>query len=202
MPDEEFPVLKRHKLSYLPNLRVDKSVLRRPFASGCSMTNCNADCCKQGVLVDPAEKENILKHADLIKRFLEPHQEKDPAKWFEKQEYIDTDYPSGKCVGTVATDSGCVFLDSRGMCTLQKAATESGLDKFALKPVFCVAYPVTIESSVLRFQEPEFTHRKECCSTVENGSLTVFDVCRDELEFLLGKEGVEELEQMRYKLLT
>jgi hypothetical protein len=71
-----------------------------------------------------------------------------------------------------------------------------GMDKFALKPFYCVAFPVTIEGGVLTTDEPEFTKRRQCCSTVAEGPLTVLDVCREEFEYILGTEGLKEIEAL------
>ena len=70
------------------------------------------------------------------------------------------------------------------------------MEKFTLKPFFCVSFPLTIDEHVLTIDEPEFTSRPQCCSIVPEGSLTVLDVCREELEYMLGAEGVEELEDI------
>jgi Fe-S-cluster containining protein len=115
----------------------------------------------------------------MIRRHLEPWQEQDPGAWFDAEPIDDADYPSGKAIGTRATERGCVFLDSVGRCALQKAAVAEGMDRFALKPFYCVAYPVVIENGVLMISDLP--------------TLDAFDVCAEELEFVLGKEGVEEL---------
>ena len=190
-------ILRRHHLRHLPELRVEKGFLSEKFSAGCSMLECNASCCRHGVMVDPVEQQRILEHKDLILKYLEPHQEQNPAEWFDKDEDIDADFPSGKAVGTQTRSYGCVFLDHEGRCALQKTAMEEGMDKFALKPFFCVAFPVTIEDGVLVMEDAEFTGRTACCSVVERGSLTVFDVCREELEFMLGPEGLAELQRAR-----
>lgn len=192
-PDDKANLLRRHRLSHVADLKMSEDFLDRRFASGCSMANCNAACCRYGVMVDILEKERILAHADLVRKHMEPHQEHDEALWFEEEEF-DKDFPSGKAIGTQHRDYGCVFLDSRGRCVLQKAATEEGMEKFALKPFFCVAYPVTIENGHLEIDEPGFTSdRTGCCATVDEGDLTILDVCGEELRFVLGKDGFDEL---------
>ena len=185
--------LRKHHLHHIPNLRVQRSLLGKQFASGCSMMNCNGNCCKQGVMLDVKERDRILEHTDLILRYLEPGQEHDPSGWFE-EEQADLDFPSGKAVGTRASDSGCVFLDSAGRCVLQKAAMGEGMPKFSLKPFYCVAYPVTIDQGELIIDDADFVSRNQCCSTVKDGALTMFDVCSEELEYVLGKDGLSELQ--------
>ena len=147
-------------------------------------------------MVDRAEKENILAHAELIQRCMDPHQEKDARKWFDGEVEEDPDFPSGRCEGTMVTERGCNFLDSRGLCVLQKAALSVGMDKWELKPYFCVSFPLTIETGVLTVSDAEFTNRPVCCSTISKGDLVPIEVCREELEFMLGKDGLTEIDNI------
>jgi hypothetical protein len=196
MPENHFPVLRSHKLSHIATLKVDHSILEGTFAAGCSMINCNATCCRQGVMIDPAERENILAHTELVQQHMEPHMDKDPVGWFDAEEEIDLDFPSGRAVGTQTRDYGCVFLDSKGWCVLQRAAVAEGMSKFALKPFFCFAFPITVENGVVMVDDPEFTDRPECCSAVPDGALKVIEVCEEELVHVLGKEGFKELKSL------
>ncbi len=195
MAEKEDITLRKHHLRHISNLRVHPSFFGRQFTSGCSMMNCNADCCRHGVMADVQERDEILKHTDMILRYMEPHQELDPSSWFEEEEH-DLDFPSGRAVGTQVRAYGCVFLDSAGRCVLQKAAVGEGMHKFALKPFYCVAYPVTIEHGELIIDDADFVNRSACCSTVKDGTLTVFDVCSEELEHVLGKDGLNELREV------
>jgi hypothetical protein len=144
-------------------------------------------------MLDVKERDTILRHADLIRRHMEPEQVQDPGRWFDREEEIDSDYPSGRGVGTQTTDAGCVFLKKDGRCVLQTAAMEEGLPKHALKPFFCFAFPVTIDAGVLTIDDPDFTNRPECCSMVPGGSTSVLEICWEEFEFVLGSEGAKAL---------
>ena len=200
MADRQYQELRNHKLKHIPVLKIDPIVFEAKFIHGCSMQNCNASCCQGGVMVDVEERENILRHADLVCRHMEPTQEQNQEKWFDNLEEVDNDYPSGTGVGTEVTDRGCVFLKSDGRCVLQTAAEEEGMPKHALKPFFCFAFPVTIDAGILTIDDPYFTHRPECCSMIPGGSSSVLEVCAEEFEFVLGAEGMKalrELAQMR-----
>jgi Fe-S-cluster containining protein len=188
--------LFNHKLKHFPELQVDPEILIQRFLPNSSMCNCNGACCAEGVLLDVEEKERILAHADLIKKYLEPQQEKDTNKWFDNNLENDADFPSGRCDGTAVLGNSCVFLCSKGLCALQKTAMAEGMDKFALKPFYCVAFPITIDDHVLTTYEPEFTNRRQCCSIVSDGPLTVLDVCREEFEYILGADGFMEIEKL------
>jgi hypothetical protein len=196
MAENSFPVLRVHKLKHIAELKVDPVVFNTAFAHECSMQNCNATCCQGGVMLDVAERDRILQNADLIKRHMEPDQVQDPAGWFDNELEIDPDYPSGTGVGTQTTERGCVFLKKGGRCVLQSAAMDEGLPKDALKPFFCFAFPVTIDSGVLTIDDPDFTNRPDCCSMIQGGTKSVLEICAEEFEFVLGSEGAKALREM------
>jgi hypothetical protein len=189
-------VLRKHKLHHIKELKVDPELLSARFHEDCAMHRCNGRCCHGGVLADVKEKERILAHAELIQKYLEPQQEQNVELWFDQTVEDDRDFISGKCDGTALGKHGCVFLDSKGLCALQKTAMAEGMHKFYLKPFFCVAYPVTIDDWVLTVHEPEYANRPECCGSAGTGSQTIFDICTEELEFMLGTEGLEELKNV------
>jgi hypothetical protein len=189
-------MLHKHQLQHIKDLTVDHEVLLQRFSPGCAMCNCNGKCCADGVLLDLKDKERILAHKDLVKQYMEPQQQHDETKWFDNNIEKDVDFPSGHCDGTAVHGHGCVFLNSLGLCVLQKAAMEEGMQKFALKPFYCVAFPLTIDEHVLTTYEPEFTNRPQCCSVGAEGALTVLDVCREEFEYMLGTDGLREVEQL------
>jgi Fe-S-cluster containining protein len=191
----EFPILKHHTIRHVPRLRVNPAIFEKRFAPGCSMTRCDATCCHGGVFADLAERDRVLAHAELIKSHMEPGQERDTAKWFDGEVVDDIDFPSGKAVGTQTNARGCIFLKENGHCVLQSAATEARMGKFAIKPFFCVAFPVVIAGHELTLHD-DYTGRTECCFGVANGSLSLVDVCAEELEFMLGAEGFRELVAM------
>ena len=201
-PPKESIVLRRHRLEHLPEIRVSDTLFHHVFKAGCSMVNCNALCCKGGVYVDVKERDTILAHAWMVRRHMEDVQQHDPDHWFESEEIIDADFPSGRSVGTQANADGCVFLKRDGKCVLQSASLAEGMGPYALKPFFCIAYPITIDHGELMIDDPTYTHRAECCSAVEDGPLSAFDVCMEELEFTLGSAGVQELEEHAARRFT
>jgi len=189
--------LRKHNLPHLPDLQLDPAVFEPTYDGACSMGHCNAHCCRDGVFLDPADKQKILDHADLVIRHMDPHQVKNPDEWFEEEEVHDPDFPSGVCAGTKALDYGCVFLNTRGHCVLQAAAMAAGMPKFELKPFYCVAFPLTISEGVLTVEDGSFTNRPQCCAPGGNPTLAPMDVCREELEFMIGPAGLDECDDIR-----
>ncbi|MBM4169670.1 MAG: DUF3109 family protein [Ignavibacteria bacterium] len=199
MSRSDFLVLRNHGMFHFKDVKVPRSLIDRKFQSGCSIQNCDATCCAQGVLVDPVEKARILSHALLILKHMEPHQEKNPAKWFEGEEEIDSDFPSGRGEGTQTREYGCVFLKRNGHCVLQAAATAEGKHRFMLKPFFCIAYPITIHQGMVELEDLEYADRKSCCNADDTGALSAIEVLAAEFEFVLGAEGFEELKRLSSK---
>ncbi|HUN67070.1 MAG TPA: DUF3109 family protein [Bacteroidota bacterium] len=193
MNQSRYHILTRHHLRHIPELKLRENFFAVRYGERCSMDRCTSSCCKFGVYADLDEKERILSHADLIRRYLEPHQEPDASRWFEEKIYDDPDFPSKKCVGTRALDYGCVFLDSSGRCALQKASSAEGLGRYYLKPFYCFAYPVTILRGELIVDDEEFLSNPGCCRPDSKGTRSIFDLCDEELRFVLGEEGYSEL---------
>jgi len=189
-------VLQRHRLSHLPGLEVNGSILDTRYAPGSSPGHCVGTCCVSGVKVDVAERDQILAHADLIRRAMDPGQEHDVNAWFEDAEVPDPDFPSGRCVGTAVRDDGCVFLDAARRCVLQTVSIAAARPGFNLKPFFCSAFPVTIANGALWIDEMCLDAPEGCCRPTRGGALDVLDVCEVELRHTLGADGLEELRKV------
>jgi len=196
MEEKRVREIRNHQLTHIPTLKVDPVVFEAKFSHECSMSNCNASCCQHGVLVDLQERDKILQNAELIKLHMEPEQEQDTSRWFDPDDEQDSDFPSGRAIGTQSNDRGCIFLMRDGRCVLQFVAVEEGISKHSLKPFYCFAFPVTIETGVLTIDDPDFTNRTQCCSMIPGGNRSVLEVCAEEFEFVLGKEGMKELTEM------
>ena len=190
---ERPPVIRRHRLSHLPPLKVDRSILETRYAAECSPSVCDGACCLSGVLVDVAQRDQILAHAELVQRAMDGTQDPDPAHWFDAKETPDTDFPSGRVVATRVRDNRCVFLDSARRCSLQAASIAAERPGFNLKPFFCSAFPVTITAGALWIDELCLEMPTRCCRPDEAGGRNVLDVCEVELRHVLGSAGVEEL---------
>ena len=186
-------LLRRHRLSYLPPLEVNRTVLEARYAPECSTAACDGACCRLGVLVDVAQRDQILAHAELIQRAMDESQDRDPAQWFEEQERADTDFPSGRVVATRVRADRCVFLDSAQRCALQKATIAAARPGFDLKPFFCTAFPVTITAGALWIDELCLEMPARCCRPADVGSRDALDFCEVELRHVLGSAGLGEL---------
>src|SRR5512140_1116977 len=130
----------------------------------------------------------------MIKKYMDDTQVRDESRWFEKREMEDGDFPSGQCVGTEAHNGKCAFLDGLGRCTLQVAAASEGMHKWALKPFFCVLYPIEVTNGVVSFDDM-LQGEQSCCSIGHDFEMPLFEGCRDELTYLVGPEGFRTMEE-------
>jgi Fe-S-cluster containining protein len=156
------------------------------------MMNCSAKCCRGGVYVDLEHRDRILREAPLVIGHMEPTQEQDPTRWFESEEIDDADFPSGKCVGTQVVGHGCVFLDTERRCVLQIAESESP----GLKPFYCRAFPVVVSDATLTLDAEWCPEEIQCCGPDPNGTQTALEMLAYEFEHVVGKAGLEELQQL------
>jgi len=140
-----------------------------------------------------------MAHADVVRGLMDSSQDDDPRHWFEDDIAADSDFPSGFATSTRLKDNRCGFLNRAGRCVLQIAANAlcgSGID---LKPFFCRLFPLTIEDGVLML-DPNLRRAETCCGECPDGELTALDVCSEELQYALGRAGVEDLRRLVSRL--
>jgi hypothetical protein len=187
-------VLRKHKLAHIGELRVSDEILRARFASHCSMSKCHGTCCSDGVDLDPTERDKILRNADHVLSVMDERQERDVGRWFT-EDFEDSDFPSGRAASTRTHNGACVFLNGQRRCVLQILEMQEP-DRGLLKPFYCTAYPICISSSLLTIDDEECAGQFHCCTATEGGNLTIFEICAFELEYVLGREGVDELRSL------
>lgn len=158
---------------------------------------CSGECCYYGVYTDAAEQQKIFKLRERLFPLLDESQPKDVGEWFEEPE-TDKDFESGIAVGTQVYNHKCVFLDKSGLCSLQKLANLEGEHKWKYKPLYCILFPLTIYEGMLTIDDEHIERLRSCNKYKhENGFITIFDACREELQYFFGDEGFKELEKFR-----
>ena len=173
--------------------RISRELVTRGFAAGCGPERCNAACCREGgAYVDVRERDQILAHAEWIAPHLDDSQNRDPGQWFEPEEKLDADYPSGKCAGTAHVAGRCNFLDRENRCSLQSAALARGLHKWALKPMYCALFPLDIRDGVLELDGR--VRHGACCAPTTDFARSALEACREEVVHLVGAAAVEAFE--------
>jgi hypothetical protein len=145
------------------------------------------------VYVDIRERDAILAHKAMVKKYMDETQTTDDAVWFEEIEHDDADFPSGKCVGTQEINNKCAFLDKSGRCSIQVACASEGMHKWTLKPLFCILYPIEITDKVVSFDEM-LQDEQSCCSVNQKFAVPLFEGCKEELVHLIGEDGFRAME--------
>jgi hypothetical protein len=163
-------------------------LFEKGFPSGGGPCSCTSVCCEGGVYADVRERDNILLHKEMIRKYMDETQITDELLWFEEVEQEDADFPSGRCVGTREINNKCAFLDRSGRCSIQVASASEGMHKWALKPLFCILYPIEITDKVVSFDEM-LQDEQSCCSVTPDFSTPVFEGCKEELVHLVGEDG-------------
>ncbi|MDE3058022.1 MAG: DUF3109 family protein [Bacteroidota bacterium] len=184
---------------HIGKYEIDPVLFEKGFAKECGPFRCESKCCSVGVYVDLKERGKILSYKETIKRYMDETQTADDSRWFDSEIEDDPDYPSGKAVGTEIFGGKCVFLTKEGRCSLQIMGIEEGFGEWALKPFYCIAFPITIENGVVTFDDFQQDNTR-CCSVVEStadGSTPLVDSCKAELEFVLGEDGYRQLSEIR-----
>jgi Fe-S-cluster containining protein len=177
--------------------RVQAEIFTRRLVGDCMTHSCRMldtgavridACCQWGCDVDVAEREAILARSAQIGPLLRP--EARAARWFDPEEELCPDYPSGRVVRTEVFEGACIFLahDKRG-CAIHRAALEGGWDLRGVKPAICRLFPLTYEGDALLIAEeyPEFS-----CSRTEGP--TLYQITRDLLGELFGVDLVAQLD--------
>lgn len=173
-------------------LTIAPELFTRGYPPGRGPCSCSSDCCRQGVYTDVRERERILANSPMILPCMDETQPQDPRTWFEPEEYEDPDFPSGRCVGTAVVNSKCAFLDKSGRCSIQVATTREGIGRWALKPLYCILYPIEISDGVVNF-DPMLQEERSCCTISPSFEIPLFEACSDELEYLLGTGGMQAI---------
>jgi Fe-S-cluster containining protein len=184
---------------------VDSAIFTSKLAPDCMTHRCTMvethslkldACCQYGCDVDLAERTAILGHAAEIRALLRrPLAE---ARWFDPEEEVDPDYPSGRVVRTEVVDGGCIFLahDRRG-CAIHRASLENGWDFRGVKPAICRLFPLSYEQDtiVIADEYPEYS-----CAHVEGP--TLYRITRDTLAELFGADLVTALDAVEQSVLA
>jgi len=166
----------------------------------CSMVETHTDkldaCCQYGCDVDLRERDAIEARADDIRALLRP--EVKQLRWFDPEEEVDADYPSGRVVRTEVHEGGCLFLahDRRG-CAIHRAALEGGWDFRGVKPAICRLFPLSYEEDAIVIADE---YAEYSCAHVEGP--TLYRITRDALADIFGDPLVVALDAAEAQVLA
>jgi Fe-S-cluster containining protein len=176
-------------------LKIDPQIFTFKFSCRCS-----GECCNYGVYTDLKEHQKIIEIKDKIFPLLDETQTHDIMHWFEAPEK-DEDFESGVAVGTNLVNGKCSFLDKHGLCALQKLANLEGEHKWKYKPIYCILFPLTVYEGSLTIDDEHIDRLKTCNKNIQDET-TIFEACKEELQYFFGEQGYMELEEYRSEYLN
>lgn len=198
--DEQVLALEHPRFRY-----VWASIFTRRLVADCMSHRCTMvethttkldACCQYGCDVDLAEREAILARTEQIRGLL--RDEVKHARWFDPEEEVDADYPSGRVVRTEVFEDRCIFLahDQRG-CAIHRASLEQGWDFRGVKPAICRLFPLSYEEDtiVIADEYPEYS-----CAHVDGP--TLYRITRDTLGELFGADLLIALDAVEATVLA
>ncbi len=203
VPEEGIPEARIAPIT-VAGLRVDELIFTQGFVHYCDISKCGGGCCHSGVYADLGERDEILRHADAIGAAMDETQDADTETWFDGEIIDDSDFPSGQAIGTEVMDrdsgvsgftEGCVFLDKRHFCSIQVAAVNAGLHRWAWKPKYCILFPITVAEGVLTYDDGHSEDLNYCGPTGSGEYVhSVYEAMREELRYFLGETEFGKLE--------
>lgn len=173
--------------------KIAEELFTTGFKAGQGPFNCTSRCCHRGAYMDVAEREVLIQHTDLLKRHMDKSQTTDASTWFEHEEKVDSDYVSGKCVGTGTHNGKCSFQNEKGWCTVQVAGAVELPHKWSIKPLYCVIFPVEVINQTVQFNAM-MQGKEACCSTETSFDTPLYEACKEELVHLFGEDGYAEVD--------
>jgi len=177
---------------------ISPEFFQKGFPAGGGPCRCSSACCSGGVYADTAERDTIIRHKEIIKKYMDETQNPDEASWFDAEDAEDEDFRSGRCIGTSVVNDKCVFLNAAGHCSMQLAAVAEGNHKWDWKPFYCVLYPIEVSGKLVSF-DPMLQDEESCCTLKDAFDVPLFEGCRDELVYLLGEDGYAQIEERHRK---
>lgn len=177
----------------LDGLRIHASILGRTRGARCQIETCRGLCCRNGVWLDAGLQARIIGRAGEVAALL-PSDRRDPATWFEDEEMVHADFPSGRGVSTAVVldpendaEDNCVFMrpDDR-KCALQ-------IVDATLKPFDCATYPVLRSEGELTMDLESPRESGHDCQRETDAPERVLHVFAAELRLVLGDAGYARL---------
>ncbi len=181
---------------------VSSNLLTLSHGEHCHDGDCKAACCVGGIWVDLLEVQRILEHANDLRPFLAPQYALNEDLWFEDDDYLHPDFPSGVALATRtvpraanAEVDGCIFLRADHLCALHVASDALGLGWPGLKPFECATYPIRRADGIVGYDEETAAENPhaDCQKRTEPSPLPRFVVFKAELELAIGKKAYSEL---------
>jgi hypothetical protein len=151
---------------------------------------CNAGCCSGGVTATVYEVARIKEHADEIQPYL-----------IEPLDFSTWDVSHAADIGTPVLNEEkpgqqCWFLRENRLCALHSYALDKGMPVPAIKPYFCLFFPLTLIDLDVNVTEIAVDGKAyETCLVESEREGYLFRQFERELRRVIGDANYWELEQ-------
>ncbi|MBI3451128.1 MAG: DUF3109 family protein [Acidobacteria bacterium] len=157
-------------------VRAVASRVLRPTYGRASLERCDATCCKGGVALSLAERDTILAHREAVAAAMResprPGVRAKGHDWFTVRARRDADFVDGRSVDTRVASGGCVFLREDRLCAVHVASGRVAGHPYAIKPAYCILFPVCVEKGKVDVCRGSYTKKPDCCSPIRGGTRT------------------------------
>lgn len=162
--------------------------VRTKLKNQCAGDHCDGDCCSGGVSATLYEVARIKAHADEIQPYLiEP---------YNFQEW-DVSHPADIGTPVLYEDKPnmqCWFQRENRLCALHSLALEKGMPVPAIKPYFCLFFPLTLIDLDINVTEIAVDGKAyETCLVPSEQETYLFKEFESELRRVIGDANFEEL---------
>ncbi len=183
------------------DVTVSDNLLELSLGEHCGPGECRAACCVGGIWVDLLEVQRILDHAEVLRFFLAPQYAANEDLWFEDEDFLHADFPSGVALATRtvpraadAAQDGCIFLRADHLCALHVASDALALGWPGLKPFECATYPIRRSEGVVAYdEETTAAHPHADCQRHGTPQRPRFLVFKTEIELAIGQKAWKTL---------
>jgi Fe-S-cluster containining protein len=175
---------------------VHRDIFVKKYFAQCLQCNfCHDWCCSFGADIDIQNVERIQQQKEEILPFVRPPE----GDWFEAEYTYYEEYVGNQYTRINPQGPRCVFIskDQRG-CGLHRYAISKGMDYHEIKPLVCILFPLSFGEGILSLA-PELDDNSLVCS---GSGYSAYHSMRSELEHYLGREFVEELDEIEREILS
>jgi hypothetical protein len=162
--------------------------VRTRLRNQCAVNGCGGGCCSGGVTATLYEVARIKAHAEEIQPYL-----------IEPYNFDEWDVSHAADIGTPVLNEGkpnqqCWFQRHNRLCALHSLALDKGIPVPALKPYFCLFFPLTFIDLDINLTEIAVDGKAyETCLVESDTETFLFKEFENELRRVIGDANFDEL---------
>jgi len=154
----------------------------------CAVLGCDGDCCSGGVTATLYEVARIKAYADQLQAYLvEPYD-------FDTWEIAHPSDIGTPVLNEEKPNQQCWFQRANRLCALHSLALDKGMPVPAIKPYFCLFFPLTLIDLDINVTEIAVDGKAyETCLVPSDTETYLFKEFEQELRRVIGDANYDEL---------